>query len=80
VPSALPIRGIFAHDNARGIIFPYLCGTDLSEIETPQHRSQIDCFLARLRYPGEEEEEEEEEIAIDGPRTPAVKPGRIIQA
>jgi hypothetical protein len=48
VPSALPISGIFAHHNTRGIIFPFLCGADLSEIETPQQRSQIDDFLARL--------------------------------
>jgi hypothetical protein len=32
VPSALPISGIFAHHNTRGIIFPYLCVADLSEI------------------------------------------------
>jgi hypothetical protein len=62
MPSAFPISGIFVHHNTRGIIFPYLCGTDLSEIETPQmmmsficscrnkkyQRSQVDCFLARL--------------------------------
>jgi hypothetical protein len=29
-------------------IFPYFCGADLSEIETPHQRSQIDGFLARL--------------------------------
>jgi hypothetical protein len=28
--------------------FPYFCGADLSKIETPQQRSQIDGFLARL--------------------------------
>jgi hypothetical protein len=48
MPSALPISGIFAHHNTRGIIFPYFCGADLSEIKTPQQRSQIDGFLARL--------------------------------
>jgi hypothetical protein len=48
MPSALPISGIFAHHNTRGIIFPYFCGADLSEIETPQQRSQINGFLARL--------------------------------
>jgi hypothetical protein len=45
MPRALPISRIFAHHNT---IFPYFCGADLSEIETPQHRSQIDGFLARL--------------------------------
>ena len=48
VPRALPISGIFAHHDTRGIIFPYFCGADLSEIEPPQQRSQIDGFLARL--------------------------------
>jgi hypothetical protein len=48
MPSALLISGIFAHHNTRGIIFPYFGGADLSEIETPQQRSQIDGFLARL--------------------------------
>ena len=48
MPSALPISGIFAHHNTRGIIFPYFCGAALSKIETPQQRSQIDGFLARL--------------------------------
>jgi hypothetical protein len=48
MPSALPISRIFAHHNTRCIIFPYFCGADLSEIETPQQRSQIDGFLARL--------------------------------
>lgn len=46
--STLPISGIFAHHHTRGIIFLYFCGADLSEIETPQQRSQIDGFLARL--------------------------------
>ena len=48
VPSALPISGIFAHRNTRDIIFPYLCGADLSEIEIPYQCSQVDGFLARL--------------------------------
>jgi hypothetical protein len=48
MPSALPISRIFTHHNTRCIIFPYFCGADLSEIETPQQRSQIDGFLARL--------------------------------
>ncbi len=46
VLSALPISGIFAHHNTRGIIFPYFCGADESEIETPQQR--LDGFFARL--------------------------------
>ena len=46
--SALPISGIFAHRNTRDIIFPYLCGADLSEIEIPYQCSQVDGFLARL--------------------------------
>jgi hypothetical protein len=36
MPSALPISGIFAHQNTRGIILPYLCVADLPKIETPQ--------------------------------------------
>jgi hypothetical protein len=49
MPSALPISGIFAHHNTTGIIFhPYFCGANLSEIETPQQRSQVDGLLARL--------------------------------
>jgi hypothetical protein len=47
MPIALPISGIFTHQNTKGIIFAYFCGADLSEIETPQQRSQIDGFLAR---------------------------------
>jgi hypothetical protein len=43
----LPISGIFAH-HTRGIILPYFCGASLSEIETPQSRSQVDGFLTRL--------------------------------
>jgi hypothetical protein len=31
MPSALPIGGIFAHHNTRGIIFPYFCGARLVE-------------------------------------------------
>jgi hypothetical protein len=46
--STLPISRIFAHNNSRSIIFPYFCGADLSEIDTPQQRSQIDGFLTRL--------------------------------
>ena len=48
MPGALPISRIFAHHNKRGIIFPYFWGADLSEIETPQQRSQINGYLARL--------------------------------
>jgi hypothetical protein len=48
MPSALPISRIFAHHDTRCIIFPYVCGADLSEIQTPQPSSQIDGFLARL--------------------------------
>jgi hypothetical protein len=48
MPRTLPISGIFTHYNTRGIIFPYFCGADLSEIETPQQRSQMDGFLDRL--------------------------------
>jgi len=33
---ALPISGIFAHHDTRGIILPYFSGADLTEIETPQ--------------------------------------------
>jgi ribosomal protein S27AE len=44
--------GFFAHHNTRGIIFPYFCGANLSEIETPQQRSKIDGVLARSG-PGE---------------------------
>jgi hypothetical protein len=36
VPSTLPISGIFAHHDTKGIILPYFSGADLSEIETPQ--------------------------------------------
>ena len=36
MPRALPISGIFAHHDTRGIILPYFSGSDLSEIETPQ--------------------------------------------
>ncbi len=36
VLGALPIRGIFAHHNTKGIISPYFCGADLPEIETPK--------------------------------------------
>jgi hypothetical protein len=39
MPSALPISRIFAHHNTRCIIFPYFCGADLSEIETPHKNS-----------------------------------------
>jgi hypothetical protein len=42
------MSGIFAHHNTRGTIFPYFCGADLLEIETPQQRSQEDSFLTRL--------------------------------
>jgi hypothetical protein len=48
MPVAIPISRIFAHHKTRGIIFSYFCGADLSEIETPQQRSQVDHFLARL--------------------------------
>ena len=45
MPSALPISGIFAHHNTRGIIRPYFCGAALSEIENPLASRP---FLARL--------------------------------
>ena len=44
-----PISVIVAHHNARSILFPYFFSAHLSEIETPQQRSQLHCFLTRLR-------------------------------
>jgi len=36
MPRALPISGIFAHHDTRGVILPYFSGADLSEVEAPQ--------------------------------------------
>jgi hypothetical protein len=46
---ALQISGVFAHHNTRGIIFAYLCGADLSEIEISQQRSPVTLPQTRLQ-------------------------------